>query len=213
MTKENFKNKFAGRFIVLDGPDGCGKSTQCTLLAQWLKGNRVNVATFRDPGGTAIGEKVRHILLNPEHIAMSTATEVLLYMAARAQLWQEKIVPALQEDKCVVLDRWLSSTCAYQGYAGGFRMDKVIKIAAQSLEKPWPDLTIILDVDVETGASRLCSQPDRMEAKPREYHQKVREGFLKLASEQKNFLIVDGTDGIETVHKKILQLISETSFI
>ena len=92
-------------------------------------------------------------------------------------------------------------------------MDKVIKIATDSLERAWPDLTIILDVDLQTSANRLSDQPDRMEAKPREYHQKVREGFLKLASKQKNFLVVDATGDIETVHKKILRLISETSFI
>ncbi len=187
MSNGNLKNKLQGRFIVLDGPDGCGKSTQTKLLAQWLERQGVAVESFRDPGDTAIGEKIRQILLNPEHIAMSTAAEVLLYMAARVQLWQEKIAPALAQKKCVILDRWLSSTCAYQGHAGGFGINQVIKLAADSLGKPWPDLTIILDVDLETGANRLSAQPDRMEAKPREYHQKVRDGFLKLAGRQENF--------------------------
>ncbi len=201
-----------GKFIVLDGPDGCGKTTQTKLLAQWLGRQGADVATFRDPGATAIGEKIRRILLNPEHIAMSTATEVLLYMAARVQLWQEKIAPALEDNKCVVLDRWLSSTCAYQGYAGGFGIKQVIKLATDSLIMPWPDLTIILDVDLETSANRLSGRPDRMEAKPRQYHQKVREGFIELVNQQKNFLIVDAAGDIETVQKKILQLISEVSF-
>ena len=203
------KNKLSGKFIVLDGPDGCGKTTQTKLLAQWLERQGVEVATFRDPGATAIGEKIRRILLNPEHIAMSTATEVLLYMAARVQLWQEKIAPTLEKNKCVVLDRWLSSTCAYQGCAGGFGMDKAIKIATDSLERPWPDLTIILDVDLETGANRLSDQPDRMEAKPHQYHQKVREGFLKLARQQKNFFVIDATQNINTVHKKVIETIEK----
>ncbi|GAG08104.1 unnamed protein product, partial [marine sediment metagenome] len=111
------KNKFSGKFIVLDGPDGCGKTTQTKLLVQWLGEKGVEVATFREPGGTAIGEKIREILLNPDHIAMSTVAEVMLYMAARVQLWQEKIAPALKDNQCIVLDRWLSSTCAYQGCA------------------------------------------------------------------------------------------------
>jgi dTMP kinase len=106
-------NKLTGKFIVIDGPDGCGKTTQTKLLVQWLKEQGVAVETFREPGATAIGEKVRQILLNPEHIAMGTETEVMLYMAARVQLWQEKIAPALKQNKCVILDRWLSSTCAY----------------------------------------------------------------------------------------------------
>ena len=110
------------------------------------------MVSFREPGATAIGEKIRQILLNPEHIAMTTAAEVMLYMAARVQLWNEKIAPAITENKCVVVDRWLSSTCAYQGYAGGFGIDKVIKIAADCLERPWPDLTIILDVDLKTAS-------------------------------------------------------------
>ncbi len=212
MKNEDLGDKLRGKFIVLDGPDGCGKTTQAKLLAQWLSEQGVPTETFRDPGDTAIGEKIRQILLNPEHITMSTATEVLLYMAARAQLWGEKIAPALTKKKCVILDRWLSSTCAYQGYAGGFGINQVIKLATDSLKMPWPDLTVILDVDLETSANRLSDQPDRMEAKPRQYHQKVREGFLELAHRQKNILVVDAAGDIETVQKKILQLVSEVSF-
>ncbi len=205
------KNKFSSKFIVLDGPDGCGKTTQTKLLAEWLGEQGVAVETFRDPGTTAIGEKIRQILLNPEHLAMSTSAEVLLYMAARMQLWQEKIVPALAQKKCVVLDRWLSSTCAYQGHAGGFGIERTIKIAADCLEKPWPDLTIILDVGLETGSKRLNRRLDRMEQKGDSYHRKVREGFLKLAEQQKNFVVLDATSDIETVHKKVIEVIKKVS--
>ena len=206
------KSKFSGKFIVLDGPDGCGKSTQTQLLAEWLQKQDVPAVSFRDPGDTAIGENIRQILLSPEYNAMSTRTELLLYMASRAQLWAERIAPALEENKCVVLDRWLSSTCAYQGYAGGFGMDKVIKIATDCLERVWPDLTIILDVDLQTASQRLNRQLDRMEQKGDGYHQRVREGFLQLAKQQTNFLVVDATGDVETVHKQILKLISEASF-
>ena len=198
-----------GKFIVLDGPDGCGKTTQAKLLAQWLSEQGVPIETFRDPGDTAIGEKIRQILLNPEHITMSTAAEVLLYMAARAQLWEEKIAQGLTQKKCVVLDRWLSSTCAYQGYAGGFGINQVTKLATDSLKMPWPDLTIILDVDLETSANRLPGRLDRMEAKPRQYHQKVREGFLELAHRQKNILVVDAASDIEAVHKKVIEVVEK----
>ena len=203
------ENKFSGKFIVLDGPDGCGKTTQTKLLAEWLREQGVAVETFRDPGATVIGEKIRQILLNPEHLTMSTSVEVLLYMAARMQLWQEKIVPALAQKKCVILDRWLSSTCAYQGYAGGFGIERTIKIATDCLGKPWPDLTIILDVDLETGSQRLNRDLDRMEQKGTSYHQKVREGFLKLADQQENFVVVDAADDIETVHKKVIEVIEK----
>ena len=205
--KTVLKDKFSRKFIVLDGPDGCGKSTQTKLLTECLQKQDVQTVSFRDPGDTAIGEKIRQILLSPEHHVMDTRTELLLYMASRAQLWAEKIALALKANRCVVLDRWLSSTCAYQGYAGGFGMDKVIKIATDCLERVWPDLTIILDVDLQTASQRLNRQLDRMEAKGDGYHQKVREGFLKLAEQQENFLVVDATGDVETVHKKVIDVV------
>ena len=201
------KEKLKGKFIVLDGPDGCGKSTQAGLLVSWLNDNGVTTGRFRDPGDTAIGEKIRDILLNPEHLAMDTRAELLLYMAARAQLWSEKIAPAIEEGKCVVLDRWLSSTCAYQGYAGGFGTDKVIGIAEDCLERVWPDLTVILDVDIETAATRLDRQLDRMEAKGDGYHKKVREGFLQLATDREDFCVVNASVDIENVHRNVTTLI------
>jgi dTMP kinase len=204
------KDKFSGKFIVLDGPDGCGKTTQTKLLVHWLQQKGVDVATFREPGGTAIGEMIRQILLNPDHIAMSTPAEVMLYMAARVQLWTEKIAPALKAAKCVVLDRWLSSTCAYQGCAGGFGIDHIINIAQDCLDKPWPDLTIILDVDLETAAQRLNRDLDRMEQKGDGYHKKVRDGFLELAKDRAGFAVIDASADIQTVHKKIIELVEKT---
>ena len=204
MMDSKQENKFAGKFIVLDGPDGCGKSTQVGLLVKWLNRQGIETEIFRDPGDTVIGEKIRQILLNPEHIAMGTRTELLLYMAARAQLWQEKIGPALSQNKCVVLDRWLSSTCAYQGYAGSFGIEEVVRISQDCLESPWPDLTIILDVDLETGSNRLGGQLDRMEAKGSGYHQKVREGFLKLAQLRRNCVVIEAVRDIEAVHEEVV---------
>ncbi len=221
------KGKLTGKFIALDGPDGCGKSTQVKLLVDWLAKQGIDVVSFREPGATAIGEKIRDILLNPEHKAMDTATEVMLYMAARVQLWNEKIAPALKAKKCVVVDRWLSSTCAYQGHAGGFGIDKVIKLAADCIESPpvypggsnpqhkvggllpWPDLTIILDVDSATATTRLKSSLDRMEQKGDSYHKKVRDGFLKLAKSEKNFVVVNAADNIDAVHKKVTETIDK----
>jgi len=211
-VNEQLKGRFTGRFIVLDGPDGCGKSTQARLLTEWLQEQGIPVVGFRDPGGTVVGEKIREILLSTEHDSMDTRTEVLLYMAARAQLWRERIRPALEQGRCVVLDRWLCSTCAYQGYAGGFGMDKVMSIADDSLERVRPDLTIIIDVDLQTGSKRLGRALDRMEQKGDAYHEKVREGFLELAKEDGDFVVVDGTDEIDSVHQKIVQIVSGASF-
>ncbi|MBN1393049.1 MAG: dTMP kinase [Sedimentisphaerales bacterium] len=203
------KSRLSGKFIVIDGPDGCGKTTQTKLLVDRLKKQGVAVETFREPGGTAIGEKIRQILLNPEHIVMGTETEVMLYMAARVQLWQEKIAPALKQNKCVVLDRWLSSTCAYQGFAGGFGVEQVVKIASDCLVRPWPDLTIILDVDLKTAAVRLKKDLDRMEQKGNSYHKKVRDGFLKLAEGRKDFAVTNAADDIEAVHQQIINTVEK----
>ena len=209
MAEQKLKDSLKGRFIVLDGPDGCGKSTQAKLLCKWLGNMGTECEFLRDPGTTDIGEKIRHLLLNPEHIAMTTETEVLLYMAARVQLWQEKIAPALKQGQVVVLDRWLSSTCAYQGYAGGFGIDRVNRIAQACLEKPWPDLTVILDVDLETASTRLKKQPDRMEQKGDGYHKKVREGFLKLTEAQQNVVVVNAAADIESVHSNVIKTVEE----
>ena len=203
------KEKFAGKFIVLDGPDGCGKSTHSRLLIEWLEEQGVPTVGFRDPGDTEIGEKIRDILLNPDHDKMDTRTELLLYMAARAQLWAEKIRPALEARQCVVLDRWLSSTCAYQGYAGGFGIENVIKIAADCLERVWPDLTVVLDVDLETSRRRLKEQLDRMELKGMQYHSMVREGFLKLAQERDDFVIVSSIGTMDQTSENVWQAVSK----
>ena len=201
--------RYQGKFIVLDGPDGCGKSTQVKQLVQWLQRQGVEVVTFRDPGDTRLGELIRDILLSPEHDRMSTRTELLLYMASRAQLWTEKIGPALEQGQCVVLDRWISSTCAYQGYAGGDGVNRVIDLAEDCLDRIWPDATIILDVDQSTANHRMNRELDRMERKGPSYHQRVREGFLRLAASQANFKIVDAREPVDVVHRAILRTLQE----
>lgn len=202
---------FKGKFIVLDGPDGCGKSTQSKMLSQWIGGYGVEVVNFRDPGDTVIGEKIRDILLDKNHDKMCDNTELLLYMAARAQLWQEKIKPALQAGKCVVMDRWLSSTCAYQGYAGGLGIETVLKIAELSLERLFPDILVILDVQLETSSARMQRQLDRMELKGSQYHQQVRQGFLKLAEFIEDMEVVDASKNIDKVHQLVIDVITEKS--
>ena len=196
-----------GKFLVLDGPDGCGKSTQTRMLSEWIAAQGVDVVSYRDPGTTLVGEKIRDILLDVAHEGMGDNVEVLLYMAARAQLWKEHIGPDLAAGKCVLMDRWLSSTCAYQGWAGGFGVEKVIKIGTDSLERIWPDLTVVLDVDTETAASRMQRDLDRMEQKGDAYHTKVREGFLKLPDIEPSVKVVDARGTVEQVHQDVLKLI------
>ena len=197
-------NVLSGKLIALDGPDGCGKSTQVRLLCEWLEERGTATASFRDPGDTTIGERIRELLLSPEHERMGAMTEMLLFMASRAQLWTEKIKPALESGGCVVMDRWLSSTCAYQGYAGGFGVDRVIAVAESCLARVWPDVTIVLDVDLETAATRMNRQLDRMEQKSDSYHQKVREGFLQFARGREGVSVIDASRDIEAVHQDVV---------
>ncbi len=201
------KQKLTGKFLVLDGPDGCGKSTQTRLLSEWIAACGVDVVSYRDPGTTIVGEKIREILLDPAHEGMGDNVEVLLYMAARAQLWKEHIGPDLAHGKCVLMDRWISSTCAYQGFAGGFGIEKVLQIGTDSLERVWPDLTVVLDVDLETAQKRMQRDLDRMEQKGDAYHVRVREGFLKLNDVTDKVRIVDASQTVEQVHQDVLKQI------
>jgi len=201
-------DKLAGRFIVIDGGDGTGKSTQLNRLAEYLRGEGVAVRQVRDPGGTAIGEKIRQILLDTAHGEMAVRCELMLYMASRAQLAAEVIAPALAGGQCVLADRYISSTVAYQG-AGGVDAEAVLAAGRLAVGKTWPDLTILLDLPVETGLARLKGQPDRMEAKNIAFHGRVRELFLQQAdSRPDRFAVIDAAGSIDDVQQRIRGIIS-----
>ena len=199
--------KLQGKFIVLDGPDGCGKSTQVRLLAEALEQTGIETISLRDPGGTNIGEQIRQILLRNDNQAMSVRCEALLYLASRAQLYEESIKPALAEGKCVICDRWLSSTYAYQAVAGKIGVDWLEQLAAASLERSWPDLTIIIDVSSEIGLQRVGPAPDRMEEKSADFHRRVRQVFGDLARTRRGFGIIDGSGTVQEVHRRVMVLI------
>ncbi len=203
-------SQLQGRFVVLDGPDGCGKSTQVRLLAEWLRGQGKTVTVYRDPGTTTVGEKIRSILLDSTEFKIPANVETLLFMAARAQLWQEHIAADLAGGIWVVMDRWISSTCAYQGFAGEFGIEKVIQLGRDCLPRVWPDLTIVLDVDTETTARRLVRPLDRMEQKGRNYHTKVRQGFLTLAKMYPEHVkVVDASRSIDEVQAEVQKIASK----
>jgi dTMP kinase len=205
MTWEDLK----GKFIVLDGPDGCGKSTQAKLLAECLRQEGVECVTVRDPGGTAIGEQIRNILLNTDNARMSVCCETLLYMASRAQLYGECIEPALEQQKCVLSDRWISSTYAYQAKAGEVGAQMLLQVAQASLKRTWPDLTVIIDLPSEEGLARLGGDPDRMESKSSVFHQQVRKAFLELAQGRSDFRVVEGSGSIEEVQERVRKVLAD----
>lgn len=172
--------RLAGRFLVLDGPDGGGKSTQLEMLAAHLRASGLEVLSVREPGGTAIGEKIRGILLDRRHDDMAVICEMLLYMASRAQLVAQRIAPALAAGQCVLADRFVWSTIAYQGAAGA-DVEAIAQVAQVAVAGAWPDLTIILDLPAEAGLSRLKRDKDRLEQRDLDYHRRVRQSYLDQA--------------------------------
>ena len=197
--------KLAGKFIVIDGPDGAGKTTQAQLLSEFLSEAGLDICRIRDPGGTTVGDEIRTILLDRRHDRMSVQCELMLYMASRAQLAREVIVPALAEGKCVLGDRYISSTIAYQG-AGGADTDAITQAARIAVGATIPDLTVILDIDPEIGLARAArgGQADRIESKDVEYHRKVREIFLSQArSRPERFTVIDGGGSVDQVQQQL----------
>ncbi len=170
-----------GKFITFEGSEGCGKSTQSQLLCEYLKAKRFDVIHLREPGGTAISEKIRGILLNPENDSITPVTEMLLYMAARAQIVSEVILPALKKGKIVICDRFLDSTIAYQGFGLGMEIKVIEFIGKFATSAICADLTIFLDLAVKKGLKHRQFTKDRIEKRPFSYHLRVRKGYLKLA--------------------------------
>jgi dTMP kinase len=205
-------NQLAGRFIVVDGPDGAGKSTQVRLLAEHLRGQGLPVLTVRDPGGTAIGDRIREILLDNAHGEMAVECELMLYMASRAQLVAQTIAPALRAGQCVLSDRYVSSTIAYQG-AGGADVRAIRAVAHAAVGDTWPDLTVILDLPSEVGLTRLKGTPDRMEAKAADFHRKVREMFLRQAQDDPaRCAVVDAAGTVEQVQQRLRDTVDAWRF-
>ncbi|MAS91567.1 MAG: dTMP kinase [Verrucomicrobiales bacterium] len=198
-----------GKFITFEGSEGCGKSTQIGRFVQLLQSRGLNVLQTREPGGTAVGEKIRNLLQHDEDAeGLSEESELLLFAASRAQLVREVIAPALDEGTWVVADRFLDSTTVYQGFARGLDIGAVQRINAFAVGATMPDMTILLDLDAATGHARAVTasggEGDRMEAQPLEFFEKVRNGYLALAeAEHERVRLIDASGSIEEVAGQI----------
>lgn len=196
----------AGRFITVEGIDGCGKSTQARLLVEELERAGYDVLALREPGGVAISEKIRALLLDPANAEMSATCELLLYEAARAQLVHEVVAPALAQGRMVVCDRFYDSTTAYQGYAGGVPLDAVERANALAVGDFQPALTLVFDIDPALAAERTVSRAqDRMEAKGMEYQRRVAEGFRAVAAANPDRVkLIDASRDIDAIHADVM---------
>jgi dTMP kinase len=202
------KKRARGLFVVLDGPDGSGKTTQARLLIEWLSGRRIRAIHLREPGSTSIGEQIRRILLDPANVKMCLKTELFLYMASRAQLVEQVIAPALAECTFVVCERFISASIVYQGIAGGLGMREVVKVGEFAVGDTMPDLVLVMDVDAKEGLARIRKDMDRMEKKELLFHEKVRKGFLTLASrEPARYRVIDTSRAITAIHSEIRHII------
>ena len=201
-----------GRFVVFDGPDGSGKSTQFRRFSDAARAAGVEVVEVREPGGTPIGEKVRAILLDPANSEMTTRTEMLLYMASRAQLFEQRIAPAIASGALVLADRFVSSTLAYQGTAGGIAEAEILAVGEVATGNRWPDLTVVFDVPTEVALRRLSPLLDRMEQKGADFHARVRAGYLAQARRwPERYAVVDSGVGPDEVTAALLRSVREWS--
>lgn len=189
------------KFITIEGLEGSGKSSVINFLEKFIKAKGYSVVVFREPGSTAVGEKIRQILLDKKNKKLSRHTELLLYLAARTQLIEEKLINAFKKYDFVICDRFFDSTLVYQGYALGLGaiVDKAVKMFSLGVV---PDLTFVLDVKARDGLKRIKNK-DRIESRPIDFHNRLRKGYLNLAKKHpKRIKVIDATTNLEEIYKK-----------
>lgn len=202
-----------GLFISFEGPDGCGKSTQIKLLANYLKEQGKDVVMTREPGGTPISEKIRNLILDPENKEESAVTEMLLFAAGRAQLVAELIKPSLEAGKIVLCDRFVDSSIAYQAYGRGLG-EQVEIVNSYAVQGVMPDITFFLDISAEEGRKRnkKTDKADRMEKETIELHQRVYDGYKKLVEKNKErFVVIDASKSIDEIFEEIKKVYEQTA--
>lgn len=198
-----------GLFITFEGIDGCGKSTQLNMLKDEFTNKGIEFIEVREPGGTAVGEKIRTILLDRKNDSMTRMAELLLFEAARAQITEEVIIPALNQGINVICDRFYDSTTAYQGYANKMGRDLTDFLNLKATNETYPDITLLLDIDPETAYKRrsVRGEEDRIEMMGLAYQEAVREGYLELAKGEERIKVLDADRTPEVIYKDIHDLI------
>ncbi len=199
-----------GYFITLEGPDGSGKTTVADAVVDRLNKQGIEVVHTREPGGIDIAEQIRNVILDPKNTAMDAKTEALLYAASRRQHLVEKVFPAVKAGKIVICERFVDSSLAYQGYARSIGIDEVLSINLFAIDNTFPDLTIYLDVDEQTGLNRLSNRSfkDRLDQESIEFHHRVNEGYKEVLKRYKDRIsVVDASQELDKVVDDTYQLI------
>ena len=196
-------------FLVFDGIDGAGKSTQLKLLADWLCKSGRDVVCCQDPGSTELGKRLRAILLDHDSVPIHMRAEMMMFTTARTQLVEEVVRPTLAKQHFVLLDRYIDSTLVYQGYAGDLEVDDLKTINRIATDGLLPDATFIFDMPVETAMQRMGNSLDRVESRGKEYLQRVRDGFLTIADPEQNAFVIDASRDIETIQAELRQIVTE----
>ena len=200
---KEFLRQRSAQFGSFEGIDGCGKSTLLNELAEWLKEKAIPFIKTREPGSTRLGERVREVLLDPSFGTMNDQAEVLLYSASRAQLVHEVIRPALKRGMWVLADRYIDATLAYQGFGRGLELGPLRRIQDWATGGLWPDITILLDCEVDVASGRMKARvgtEDRIEQESRRFHERVKDGYLELArSAPERFLVLDANKPLQEV--------------
>jgi dTMP kinase len=204
-----------GFLITFEGGEGGGKTTQIVQLREKLYQEGYDVVVLREPGGTMISEQIREVLLSTKNVGMAFTTEVLLFQAARAQIYRELVLPSLAAGKFVLMDRSRDSSVVYQGMVRGFGIDLIEQLNAISTKETYPDLTILLDVEVKTGLKRRAhtDKMDRLDLEATEFHEKVRAAYLKLAQakedQSKRWVVIDANKSIEQVSQEVWKVVQK----
>lgn len=200
-----------GLFITFEGPDGSGKSTQITRLKEYLSSKGYDVLLVREPGGTRISEQIRSVILDTENKGMNPICEALLYAASRAQLTHQVIIPALEEGRMVIADRFVDSSIVYQGYARGLGEEMVGTINSYATEGLIPDITFLINIPAEVGIARKNNQQklDRLEEEGISFHKKVHEGYNRLKVKDSRIVEIDGTKDRDEIACEIEGIIKE----
>lgn len=206
-----------GYLISLEGGEGAGKTTTLERLVAYLESHNIDYISTREPGGVHISEQIRNVILDKDNVEMDSKTEALLFAAARRQHLVQKVIPALEAGKLVIMDRYVDSSLIYQGYVRGMGVDEVFKLNQYAIDDLLPDVTLYFDLSPEVGLARINKDKDReinrLDLEEGSFHHKVREGYLMLADKFDRIKVIDAEKTLDEVFDQVIEVLTERGII